>query len=89
MDNLPPTKVAGVRKAIVATGAQLLCLPPHRSDLNPIEHAFAKLEALLRTAAARSVDWHTIGQLLGAFSPTEWAHHLAHADYVPSDRQAL
>jgi chemotaxis protein histidine kinase CheA len=39
-------------------------------DLNPIEHAFATLKALLRAAAARTVEalWHTIGQLLDAFT---------------------
>jgi transposase len=83
MDNLAAHKVKGVREAIEATGAGLLYLPPYSPDLNPIEHVFAKLKALLRTAAARSVEalWHTIGQLLEAFSPTECAHYLAHAGY--------
>jgi transposase len=45
-----------VREAIVAAGASLLCLPPYSPDLNPIEQAFAKLKALLRTATARSVE---------------------------------
>jgi transposase len=72
-----------VREAIEATGARLLYLPPYSPDLNPIEHAFAKLKALLRPRPARSVEalWHTIGQLLDAFSPTECAHYLAHAGY--------
>ena len=91
MDNLRAHKVAGVREAIAATGARLLYLPPYSPDLNPIEHAFAKLKVLLRTAAARTVEalWHTIGQLLDAFSPTECAHYLAHAGYVPSNRETL
>src|SRR4051795_1093137 len=37
MDNLPVHKVAAVRKAIEAAGAQLLFLPPYSPDLNPIE----------------------------------------------------
>ena len=88
MDNLPAHKVKGVRKAIEAKGARLLYLPPYSPDLNPIEHAFAKLKALLRTAAARTVAalWHTIGQLLDAFTPAQCAHYLAHAGYVPSNR---
>jgi DDE superfamily endonuclease len=49
MDNLPAHKVAGGREAIAATGARLLYLPPYSPDLNPIEQAFAKLKALLRT----------------------------------------
>ena len=31
-------------------------LPPYSPDFNPIEMAFAKLKALLRKAAARTVD---------------------------------
>jgi transposase len=91
MDNLRAHKVAGVREAIAARGARLFYLPPYSPDLNPIEQAFAKLKALLRTAAARTVEalWHTIGRLIGAFSPTECAHYLAHAGYVPSNREML
>jgi transposase len=91
MDNLPAHKVGGVREMIEARGARLLYLPPYSPDFNPIEQAFAKLKALLRRAAARSVDllWQTIGQLLDAFSPAECAHYLAHAGYVPSHRDPL
>ena len=56
MDNLPAHKVAGVRDAIEAAGASLLYLPPYSPDFNPIEKAFSKLKALLRKAAARTVD---------------------------------
>jgi transposase len=91
MDNLGAHKVKGVRQAIEAAGAELLYLPPYSPDLNPIEQAFAKLKTLLQSAAARTVDglWHTIGQLLDAFAPTECAHYLAHAGYVPSNRETL
>jgi transposase len=91
MDNLGAHKVQGVREAIEARGARLRYLPPYSPDLNPIELAFAKLKALLRRAAARSVEvlWHTLGQLLDAFSPAECAHYLAHAGYVPSNRERL
>lgn len=91
MDNLPAHKVKGVREAIAATGARLLYLPPYSPDFNPIEQAFAKLKALLRTAARRTVDtlWDAIGQALDAFTPTECAHYLAHAGYVPANRETL
>ena len=56
MDNLACHKVAGVREAIEACGASLLYLPPYSPDLNPIEHSFAKLKALIRKAAARTRD---------------------------------
>ena len=52
MDNLGAHKVKGVRQAIAAAGAELRYLPPYSPDLNPIEQAFAKLKALLRSAAA-------------------------------------
>jgi transposase len=70
MDNLGAHKVQGVRDAIEARGARLLYLPPYSPDLNPIEQAFAKLKALLRTAATRTVDalWQAIGQALDAFT---------------------
>jgi transposase len=56
MDNLPAHKVGGIREAIEAAGARLLYLPPYSPDFNPIEQAFAKLKAILRKAAARTLD---------------------------------
>lgn len=84
MDNLAAHKVEGVREAIEATGATLRYLPPYSPDLNPIEQVFAKLKALLRKAAERSVDalWNRIGQILGAFSPTECANYFRNAGYA-------
>jgi transposase len=54
--------------------------------LNPIEQAFAKLGALLRTAAERTVDglWAAIGRLLDRFSPAECANYLADSGYPRS-----
>jgi transposase len=85
MDNLGSHKGAGVRKAIEATGATLLYLPPYSPDFNPIEKAFSKLKALLRKAAERTVDalWDRIGVLLKEFSPTECANFFAAAGYEP------
>ena len=42
--------------AIEAAGATRLLLPPYSPDFNPIEQAFSKLKALLRKAAARTVE---------------------------------
>lgn len=84
MDNLSSHKVAGVREAIERAGARLVYLPPYSPDLNPIEQLFAKLKALLRKAAERSIQalWATIGRLLDAFSPEECANYLRHAGYA-------
>jgi transposase len=86
MDNLPAHKVAGIREAIEARGAQLRYLPPYSPDLNPIEQAFAKLKALLRKAAERTVDtlWSTIGRLLDLFQPAECANYLTNSGYLQS-----
>ncbi len=56
MDNLPAHNGADVRRAIEAAGATLRYLPPYSPDFNPIENAFATLKALLRKAAARTMD---------------------------------
>jgi len=56
MDNLPAHKPDAVRTAIEATGATLRYLPPYSPDLNPIEMAFSKFKALLKKAAARTID---------------------------------
>jgi len=83
MDNLPAHKVAGVRQAIGAAGAALLYLPPYSPDLNPIEQFFAKLKALLRKAAERTIEglWAAIGRLLDGVSADECSRYLASAGY--------
>ena len=83
LDNLQAHKVAGVRETIEAAGARLLYLPPYSPDFNPIEQIFAKLRALLRTAAARTVPdlWHAIRQALARFTADECRNSLAAAGY--------
>ena len=48
-----------MRDLIEAARAELLYLPPYSPDFNPIENAFAKLTAMLRKAAQRTVDGFT------------------------------
>ena len=85
MDNLPDHKAAGVRAAIQTTGAHLWLLPPYSPDLNPIENAFAKLKAILRKAAARTVPtlWNAIRDALPQFTPHECANLFKAAGYEP------
>lgn len=82
-DNLSCHKVAGVQEAIEARGATLRYLPPYSPDLNPIEKMFAKLKALLRKGAKRTVAalWEEIGQILSAFSPAECQNYFASSGY--------
>jgi transposase len=84
MDNLSSHKVAGVREAIEAAGAELRYLPAYSPDLNPIEQLFAKLKALLRKAAARTIDALIIeiADALTKVSPRECANYLASQGYL-------
>ena len=86
MDNLGSHKGAAVRAAIEAAGAKLLYLPPYSPDFNPIENAFSKLKALLRTAAERTVEglWSAIGRFLHRFTPLECANYFGAAGYDPT-----
>jgi transposase len=83
MDNLSSHKGPNVRAMIEAAGASLLYLPPYSPDFNPIENAFAKLKALLRKAAQRSVEglWSAIGQFIPCFTPAECHNYFAAAGY--------
>lgn len=83
LDNLPAHKSVAARIAIEAKGARLLFLPPYSPDFNPIENAFAKLKALLRKAAARTIDDLTraIGAAIDTFTPAECANYFAAAGY--------
>lgn len=86
MDNLSSHKGAGVRQSIEAAGAEIRFLPPYSPDLNPIEMAFAKLKALLRKAAERSVYglWNAIARILDTFHPQECTNYFAAAGYDPT-----
>jgi len=85
LDNLPAHKGGRVREAIEAAGATLLYLPPYSPDFNPIENAFAKLKALLRKAAERTINglWAAIGRLIDLFTPQESANYFTAAGYDP------
>ena len=52
-DNLGIHDDPEVRQMIAACGARLEFLPPYSPDLNPIEQAWSKMKAVLRTAGAR------------------------------------
>ncbi|WP_240760073.1 IS630 family transposase [Lichenicoccus roseus] len=85
MDNLPAHRRPTIGAAIEAAGAVLRHLPPYSPDFNPIENAFAKLKALLRKAAARTIDdlWNAVRDALPEFSPTECANYFKAAGYEP------
>jgi transposase len=84
LDNLNSHKVAGIRQAIEAQGAQILYLPPYSPDLNPIEPGFSKFKSALRKAAERTVEslWQTIGRTLDRFSPQQCRNFFKQAGYA-------
>jgi transposase len=83
MDNLAAHKSKAAEKAIKARGAWVLFLPPYSPDLNPIEMAFAKLKAILRARAVRTIDalWQEIGHICDLFEPAECQNYFAAAGY--------
>ena len=85
LDNLPAHKVSGARAAIERAGATLVFLPPCSPDFNPIEQAFAKIKALLRKAAARTVQAldAAIAAALEAFTTRECANYFTNSGYEP------
>ena len=87
-DNLSAHKVAGVQRAIQATGATLWYLPPYSPDLNPIELCFAKLKAIVRAARCRSREtlWPLLGECLQRFSSDECRNYFRHCGYSRATR---
>ena len=83
MDNLSSHKRASVRAMVEAAGATIMFLPPYSPDFNPIEKAFARLKAMLRKAAERTVAglWDLIGQLVDIFQPAECANYFNSCGY--------
>ena len=86
MDNLSSHKRASICELIEAAGASLRYLPPYSPDFSPIEKAFARLKAMLRKAAERTVTglWDRIGQIVDLFKPDECANYFSSCGYDPA-----
>nr|WP_244884507.1 IS630 family transposase [Sphingobium cupriresistens] len=84
LDNLSSHRSEKAAAILKQRGAWFLFLPPYSPDLNPIEMAFAKLKAHLRTAQARTVEalWQAVGSICELYSPDECWNYLKHAGYV-------
>jgi transposase len=84
MDNLSSHKGDEVRRLIEGAGAELRYLPPYSPDFNPIEQLFAKLKAILRKIAARTITalWNAVATVLPLCTAAECANYLAHAGYA-------
>ena len=84
MDNLPAHKVSGAGRRSSAP-APASCSFRHTPHFNPIEQVFAKIKALLRKAAARTLDdlEAAIASALDAFLPDECANYFTNSGYEP------
>ena len=83
-DNLSADKAPAVGRLIEAAGARVLRLPPYSPDLNPIEQAIAKIKAVLRTLARRTVDGLMTGiaEARGAITPSDSLGYIACSGYA-------
>ena len=80
LDNLKAHKDPAVERLIEAAGCRLLPLPPYSPDFNPIEMAFAKVKAILRSIAERTVQglFGAIGRALAAVTPDDALGFICH-----------
>jgi transposase len=83
MDNLSVHKRKAARGLIEGRGCSVLFLPPYSPDLNPIEHAFSKLKAILRSKAARTREAleEAIAEALSAITPSDALGWFRHCGY--------
>ena len=85
LDNLPSHKSAKADAILKQRGAWFLFLPPYSPDFNPIENAFAKLKALMRARAERTISalWNAASSIIELFNPAECANYFRAAGYDP------
>lgn len=84
MDNLGAHHAKGVRERIEACGASILYQPPYSPDLNPIEHAWSKIKALLRGFGVRTVTLlvAAIAHVASYITPSDAAGWFKHCRVV-------
>jgi transposase len=89
VDNLKVHYSDRAKAAIEKRGAQLRYLPAYSPDLTPIEEAFSKFKAALRTSAPRTVEAHStaVWAALRTITPHDAAGWIAHAGYGPRRRR--
>ena len=79
MDNLSSHKRVAAVRASEGAGCSVVYLPPYRPDYNPIELAFAKIKAELRTIDKIEGFFGTVHE---AFTPGECGNYIRHAGYT-------
>ena len=83
MDNLGAHRRKEVRELIEARGCKLLYLPPYSPDFSPIELAFSKIKAHLKSLAARSKQAlsDAVAQAIRTLNPNDAAAWFRHCGY--------
>ncbi len=86
MDNLAAHKAACVRAALDKAGISYRYLPAYSPDMNPIELAWSKVKALLRSVGARSREAleQAIPGALATVTSRNAHGWFRHAGYPPS-----
>lgn len=84
LDNLAVHKSERAADCLKQRGTWFLFLPVYSPDLNSIEQTFAKIEAHLRNAEARTVDalWRALGDICDLFEPQECWNYLKATGYA-------
>jgi transposase len=83
MDNLSAHKGERIEELIEERGCELVYLPPHSPDFNPIEEAFSKIKGLLRKVEARSREalLEAIGAAISAVTAKDAHGFFEHCGY--------
>jgi transposase len=91
MDSLSSHKRRAMRELIEVAGVKLLFLPRYSPEFNRIEKGFARLKAMLRKSAERTVSrlWDLIGKLVDLFQPGECANYFSSCGMIQIERNPL
>jgi len=83
MDNLSVHKVKGALGPVYAAGAEVLFLPPHSPEWNPIGLAWSKMKATLNRLKERTFDGlvKAMGAALEAITPPDISGWFRHCGY--------
>ena len=91
LDNLAAHNDRRVDELVRRAGCEVMRLPPYSPDLNPIENAIAKVKAMLRKLAKRTVPelLDGIAEALRAVRPADARSFIAHCGYATMKRKTL
>lgn len=91
LDNLAAHNDRRVDALVGSAGCVVLRLPPYSPDFNPIENAIAKIKAVLRKLAKRTVPelFGAIDEALNSVTPSDARAFIAHCGYATKRRKRL